>query len=120
MFDNMFMVTSVLLSWLVPLYAVSASSFPIAVVMSFNESVPLYVTRFSTTDDDFRRPVLAGLIVLLIPFLFSNLLIWVIESLVDDDIREKGMPQTLPYKYPCLKSTIPFLFDGLDFFSYAS
>ena len=66
------------------------------------------------------RAALAGLAILLVPFLFSLIVVVVIFfcALSERDIPEE--PQTVPYKFTFLKSTIPFLFHGPSFFLYAS
>lgn len=66
----------------------------------------------------YARALLVGVGILLIPFAFSGLVIWSISPGTSGG--SKNLPRTLPYKFPLLKSTISFAFDGHDFFRYAS
>ena len=64
--------------------------------------------------------VLAGLGVLLIVYLITPFLNWLISLSTSRDRTGAPIPPTISYKLPLLKSTIPFLFDGLGFFAHAS
>ena len=71
-------------------------------------------------DSDDLRATLARLAILLVPFLFSLIVVVVIFFCTLGKRGIPGEPQTVSYTFPFLKSTIPFLFHGPSFFSYAS
>ena len=66
------------------------------------------------------RWILSGLGTLLITFLAASIIIWAIIDSTAEDPKASQAPQSLPYAFPLLKSTIPFLFDGLNLFLKAS
>lgn len=65
-------------------------------------------------------PVLVGLGGLLTPILFTSFVIWVISPGTQEDRKTARVARTLPYTFPLLRSTVPFLLDGLNFFLQAS
>ena len=64
--------------------------------------------------------VLVGLGALLILYLIAPIFNWLIPSSKSRNDEGARTPPIIPYTLPILKSTIPFLFDGLNFFSRAS
>ncbi|KAL8847243.1 MAG: hypothetical protein Q9221_007699 [Calogaya cf. arnoldii] len=61
------------------------------------------------------RSTILALGILLFPFLFGVIITQLTRyAYADEDEEEKGIPQTVPYKLPYLKSTIPFFFDFAD------
>lgn len=66
------------------------------------------------------HPVLVWLGVLLVLSLLSAIITRVTPSQTQEDRIVSRVPRTIPYRFPILKSTVPFLFDGLNLFSYAS
>lgn len=64
--------------------------------------------------------VLFGLGALLILYLITSIFNRPIASGTSGDNEGARIPPTVPYTLPLLKSTIPFLFDGRNFFSRAS
>lgn len=67
-----------------------------------------------------KLPLVVGLGALLISYLILPIFNWLIPSSTSRDNEGARTPPTIPYTLPILKSTIPFLFDGLNFFSRAS
>ena len=64
--------------------------------------------------------ILAGLGVSLVPILFLSIVKRTTSPSACKDRESARVARTLPYTFPLLKSTLPFIFDGLNFFQYAS
>lgn len=66
---------------------------------------------------NFKSILLAvGAFSVLILFVLNYVLHWIVAPDHGKDSRILQEPQVLPYRFPLLKNTMPFLFDGFNFF----
>lgn len=87
-----------------------------------NRTTTIFPRSFQFSIESYYiRSTLVSIAILLVPFLFGAILTLVIDFVCPaDDEADGRVPRAILYKLPFFRSTIPFFFNGLQFFEYVS
>ena len=89
-------------------------------ISPLTQSVEASYLASSLPDGSKLRPILVALFISSIPFLFNYILLSLLYAIENWLARPSQIPPTYPYVIPFLGSTIPFLWDSINFIRSAT
>ena len=89
-------------------------------ILTSSRSVETFYLASSLPDGIKLRPILVALFIFSIPFLFNYILLSLLYAIEKWLARPGQVPPTYPYVIPFLGSTIPFLWNSINFIRSAT
>ena len=94
--------------------------FQVMRLIELDHLVPVTILPSSLPDGSKLRPILVALFIFSMPFLFNYILLSLLYAIENWLARPGQVPPIYPYVTPFLGSTIPFLWDSINFIRSAT